>query len=331
MQPTLLFATVTGVMNETVRNLDATTAASWITSEEVQSWLVHKPLEILGTLLVALILHWALRKLIAKAADINIKKKPTRALSLVRSRGKEGTGRAAQALSDTQEQRRQARVRTLAAVGKSAAAIFVWVWAALAILTTLGINVTPLIASAGVVGVALGFGAQSLVKDFLSGIFMLIEDQYGVGDTIDVGEITGTVEDVSLRLTTLRDVNGTQWFVRNGEILRVGNFSQEYAVALINTPVALSANTDEAIAAVKRAVEAAVKEPAIADVILDEPTVDGINAIKVDHMLIRTRITTLPDQQWFVEREVGAAILDEMQASGIPYPRPHRVDYGSEA
>ncbi|WBT08222.1 mechanosensitive ion channel family protein [Corynebacterium sp. SCR221107] len=309
----------------------ATAAAHWLSSDTAQTWLVEKPLEIVGTLLVALILDRVLRKLISKAADININKRPTRiSLPFARSRsGNLNTQRAAEALSESHEQRRQARVRTLAAVGKSAAAIFVWVWAALAVLTTIGINVTPLIASAGVVGVALGFGAQSLVKDFLSGIFMLIEDQYGVGDTIDVGEVTGTVEDVSLRLTTLRDVNGTQWFVRNGEILRVGNFSQEYAVALINTPVALSANTDEAIAAVSRAVEAVTQRPEITDVLLEDPVIDGVNAVNVDHMLIRTRITTLPGQQWFVEREVGAAILGELRTAGIPLPRLRQVGDGT--
>ncbi|AKN59720.2 mechanosensitive ion channel protein MscS [Corynebacterium pseudotuberculosis] len=189
---------------------------------------------------------------------------------------------------------------TLAAVGRSAVSVVIWVWVGLAVLTYLGVNVTPVVASAGVVGVALGFGAQSLVKDFLSGIFMLIEDQYGVGDTIDVGDVVGTVEDVSLRLTTLRDIHGTQWFVRNGEILRIGNFSQDYAVALINIPIALDENASDAINAVTDAVNAAAQEPAINDVLLDSPTVDGVNSIGLDHMLIRTRVTTLPDQQWYV-------------------------------
>ncbi|MBP3088197.1 mechanosensitive ion channel family protein [Corynebacterium sp. sy017] len=292
---------------------------TWWESEKAQEWLVDKPISIVLTLLTALVLHWVLGKLINKAAQININKKPARvALSLFERTGSDSAGHA---LSATQEQRRQSRIRTLAAVGRSAAVIFVWAWACLSILDTLGINVTPLIASAGVVGVALGFGAQSLVKDFLSGIFMLIEDQYGVGDTIDVGEITGTVENVTLRLTTLRDVNGTQWFVRNGEILRVGNFSQEYAVALINTPVSLEADPQAAIETVKRAVAACATQPEIDKVLLAEPVVDGISSVNVDHVLIRTRVTTLPDQQWFVERELTAAIIKEMKQDGIAYPR----------
>mgnify|MGYP002651783288 CR=1 FL=1 len=107
----------------------------------------------------------------------------------------------------------------------------IWVWAALAVLSEIGVNVAPLIASAGVLGVAIGFGAQSLVKDFLSGIFMLLENQYGVGDTISVNGVEGTVEEMTLRVTTLRDIDGTLWYVRNGEIIRVGNMSQDHAVA----------------------------------------------------------------------------------------------------
>ena len=106
-------------------------------------------------------------------------------------------------------------------------------------LSELGVNVAPIIASAGILGIALGFGAQSLVKDFLSGIFMIFEDQYGVGDVVDLGEAIGTVEAVSLRVTRLRDVNGTVWYVRNGEILRVGNMSQNWARTVLDVGVGL--------------------------------------------------------------------------------------------
>lgn len=298
----------------------------WIASDPVQAWLVEKPFEIILALIGAVLLHVILLFVIRKIAKLNINKslRVQRALSSrLRSRGRrdqQSRSQATEAMVASQEERRQSRIRTLESVAKSAAGIFVWTWAIIAILTTIGVNVTPLLASAGVAGVALGFGAQSLVKDFLSGIFMLIEDQYGVGDTIDVGEVTGTVEDVSLRLTTLRDTNGTLWFIRNGEILRVGNFSLEYAVALINSPVSLKADTNEATEAVRRAVNAAIQRPEIAEVMLKDPAFDGINAIKVDHMLIRTRIEVLPGQQWFVEREIGTAILREFRKAGIPAP-----------
>ena len=114
--------------------------------------------------------------------------------------------------------------------------------AVLTIMATLGVPLAPLLASAGVGGVALGFGAQSLVRDFLSGIFMIVEDQYGVGDTIDTGEVIGQVEDVTLRVTRLRDRNGVTWYVRNGEIVRVGNQSQGWSNAAITVPFALDAD-----------------------------------------------------------------------------------------
>lgn len=170
------------------------------------------PIGIAIILVVASVAHWGLRRLIDNLCERNIEKggqSAPRFLPLGMMKAKAEDARS-EAMERTQEKRRVSRVRTLAQVGKSAVAIVVWVWAGLAILDKLGVNVAPLIASAGVVGVALGFGAQSVVKDFLSGIFMLLEDQYGVGDTIDVGdEIIGDVEDISLRLTTIRDMDGT--------------------------------------------------------------------------------------------------------------------------
>ncbi|WP_230624659.1 mechanosensitive ion channel family protein [Corynebacterium pseudotuberculosis] len=296
------------------------TVSSWLGSINTQEWLVERPIQIGVTILIGLIANWLLRKSITKAAQININKKPTKISSVLPLRGKANNKRPRRSA-----QRRQSRMLTLAAVGRSAVSVVIWVWVGLAVLTYLGVNVTPVVASAGVVGVALGFGAQSLVKDFLSGIFMLIEDQYGVGDTIDVGDVVGTVEDVSLRLTTLRDIHGTQWFARNGEILRIGNFSQDYAVALINIPIALDENASDAINAVTDAVNAAAQEPAINDVLLDSPTVDGVNSIGLDHMLIRARVTTLPDQQWYVTRELTARILTALQQNNIDTPYPEGI------
>lgn len=298
----------------------------WLASDQVQQWLVEKPFEIILTIIGAILLHAILVFVINKLEKMNIGKSLRVQSALAARLGRRNPGaaskrgQATEAMVATQEERRQSRIRTLSSVGKSAVAIFVWVWAVIAILTTVGVNVTPLLASAGVAGVALGFGAQSLVKDFLSGIFMLIEDQYGVGDWINVGEVEGTVEEVTLRLTTLRDNNGTLWYIRNGEILRIGNSSQEYAVAVINSPVSLKADTNEATEAVKRAVEQAIERPDIAELLLKEPEFDGVNAIKVDHMIIRTRLEVLPGQQWFVEREVGTAIIREFRKAGIPAP-----------
>jgi small conductance mechanosensitive channel len=122
--------------------------------------------------------------------------------------------------------RRRERALTMGSVLKSIAGAVIMGIAVITILAELGVNIAPILTGAGIVGVALGFGAQNFVKDFLAGIFMILEDQLGVGDEVDTGHATGTVEAVGLRVTRLHDDQGTIWYVRNGEILRIGNVSQ---------------------------------------------------------------------------------------------------------
>jgi small conductance mechanosensitive channel len=127
----------------------------------------------------------------------------------------------------------------LARVLSNVTTIVIWGAAFLAMAQVFGVNVWPLLASAGIVSIAIAFGAQDLVKDMISGLFMMVEDQYGVGDVIDVGEASGTVEDISIRTTRIRDDNGTLWHVPNGEIRRVGNMSQDWSRALLDIPLSL--------------------------------------------------------------------------------------------
>src|SRR3712207_2593896 len=124
-----------------------------------------------------------------------------------------------------------------------------------------GFNLGPLLASAGIVGVAIGFGAQSLVKDLIAGLFMLLEDQYGVGDTVDLGEATGVVETVGLRITTVRDARGVLWYIRNGEIVRVGNKSQGWAMVVIDIPIGF-VSSEQAVDVLRRAANAVAQDPA---------------------------------------------------------------------
>src|SRR5690606_34641322 len=180
-----------------------------------------------------------------------------------------------------------ARATTLGVVLRSLAGFVVWTIAVLTILGEIGINLGPLIAGAGLAGVALGFGAQSLVKDFLAGMFMLIEDQYGVGDVIDVGEASGTVEAVSLRTTRLRDVNGTVWHVPNGQILRVGNMSQQWARALLDVSVAYGTDLDEAQRLIKEVADEVWRDRRWVGLVLEEPEVWGVEDIGPDGITIR--------------------------------------------
>ncbi|OFK65650.1 mechanosensitive ion channel protein MscS [Corynebacterium sp. HMSC076G08] len=296
------------------------TVTRWWQTENMQSWLIDKPIGIALILIVAIIGSWLLRRLITKLADNSVKKgKLSSPLS-----PRKAHRTTDKVLEKTQEARRTSRIQTLAGVGRSAVAIFVWVWAVLAILDKLGVNVAPLVASAGVVGVALGFGAQALVKDFLSGIFMLMEDQYGIGDTIDLGNgVFGDVESISLRITTVRDIDGALWYVRNGEILQVANHSDRYSVARVQVPIALSNDPTRAVDVITTAAEEAARDSDIKDFILATPTVNGMSGLEVDHMSYRVSVKTLPGKQWDVQRAMQAKILTAMHAEGIttPYPR----------
>jgi small conductance mechanosensitive channel len=178
--------------------------------------------------------------------------------------------------------------------------------------------------------VALGFGAQSLVKDFLAGMFILIEDQYGVGDIVDVGElsatpVSGVVEAVSLRATRLRSVNGTVWHVPNGTILRVGNMSQQWARALLDVTVGYGADTDEAQAIIKRVADDVWQDPAWSGQVLEEPEVWGIEDLGADGVTIRLVVKTQPAEQFVVLRELRSRIKLALDDAGVEIPFPQRV------
>ncbi|HEX2262610.1 MAG TPA: mechanosensitive ion channel family protein [Pseudonocardiaceae bacterium] len=219
--------------------------------------------------------------------------------------------------------RRSQRARTIGSVLRSGTTFVVSGVAITLVLGELGINLGPIIASAGILGVALGFGAQNLVKDFLSGMFMMVEDQYGVGDIIDLGEATGTVEAVGLRVTTLRDVNGTVWYVRNGEVLRVGNSSQGYSVAVVDLPVGHDADIPETSELAGRtAIELTAEGSALADDVLEPPEVLGVESISPGGVTLRITTKVRAGRQWAVQRALLAGIKDAFADAGIPPPSP---------
>lgn len=203
-----------------------------------------------------------------------------------------------------EDQRRRQRAGTVRTVLNSALAVAVLAITVMSILNILGVPVGPMIASAGVVGVALGFGAQSLVKDLLSGLFMLIEDQYGAGDIIDVGPATGVVEEVGLRAVRLRSLDGTVWYVPNGEIQRVGNMTRLWSRALLEIRFAYDTDVEAARQAMFDAVEAARENPDVDAAILGEPEVPGIEVLAYNSVTIRLLLQVSPATQWTVSREV---------------------------
>jgi len=227
--------------------------------------------------------------------------------------------------SDNAAGRRVQRARTMGSVLKSVSSIVVFAIGILMVLPELGLNIGPLLASAGIIGVALGFGAQSLVKDFLSGIFMIFEDQYGVGDVVDVGEASGTVEAVTLRVTRLRDVNGTVWYVRNGEILRVGNMSQNWARTVLDVPVSYR----EDLARVRRVLQEVAhdlwEDEDFKGQVIEEPEVWGVESMTPEAVTVRVTMKTAPLQQWNVAREMRERVKARFDHEGITMPHPQRV------
>jgi small-conductance mechanosensitive channel len=225
-------------------------------------------------------------------------------------------------------ERRHQRVRALGSVLRSAASVTIFTVTGVVVLGDLGINIAPLLASASVVGVAIAFGAQNLVRDYVSGIFMLLEDQYGVGDVITVGSATGTVETVTLRITRLRDVNGIVWHIRNGTIEQVGNESQGWARAVIDFPVPYAADLATIRTMLTGAAETMWNEPSWRAVMLERPEVWGAQEVSSAEVTMRIVVKTAPLRQWEVEREMRArvkAVLDTADirpAEETPAPSP---------
>jgi small conductance mechanosensitive channel len=284
---------------------------SWLA--ESAGWLLAKPLNILAIVVVAVVVRVLLRRLIRRLTSGTGDGRVPLVLRPLRER-------APQTLASLVSERRSQRAKTIGSVLQSITSFVVWGIAVVLILGDLGFNLTPIIASAGVIGVAVGFGAQNLVKDFLSGIFMLLEDQYGVGDVVDLGEATGTVESVGLRVTTVRDYAGTVWYVRNGEVQRVGNSSQGFAVAVVDVPVRYTTDVNEALRLLTEVSEEAVSEEPMATDVLEPPKVLGVQGMTADNITLRLTVKVRPARQWATQRELFRRIMAVFEQDGIRAP-----------
>ncbi len=267
------------------------------------------PLVILVTLVAALVGRWLLIRAIRRASDLAVDRARRR---------REAQGASTEPLHLA---RYAARAATMGSLLRSLTNAVMAGLSVLTILATLGVPLTPLLASAGVGGVALGIGAQSLVRDYLAGIFMIVEDQYGVGDLVDLGEAIGTVEDVGLRVTRLRDGDGQVWYIRNGEIVRVGNQSQGWSTATLDIPVDSTEDSARVIEILSRVAAAVHADPDWAKVLLEEPRVVGVQSVEAGRMTIRIVAKTQPNQQGSVQRELLDRALHALKEAGIRGPR----------
>lgn len=287
------------------------TNVAWLA--ESSTWIIIKPLRILLILIVALLVRWIAHRMIRRLTRFNENGEVPVLLRPLRERVPTALQEATGLLSE----RRRQRAETIGSVLRNVVSITVFTLAIMLILGELGINLGPLLASAGIVGVALGFGAQSLVRDVISGMFMLVEDQYGVGDVVDLGEASGTVEAVGLRVTTLRDVHGVVWYVRNGEILRVGNRSQGWAQVVVDVPIGFSTPIDNAVTVIKEAAETLAQDPEWERELIGPPEVWGVEQITLDGATVRVAVKTVSDSQWKVGRELRRRLTERLTAEGI--------------
>ncbi len=288
--------------------------------------LIGKPLALLGLLLLGLVIRWVLHKLV----DRVVAGAEGGVLPASRFSRPGKASQQASARDMVTATRRVQRAKTMGDLLKSIiTGILVAIFGTM-MLSELGVNIAPIIASAGIIGLALGFGAQSLVKDFLSGIFMIFEDQYGVGDVVDLGEAIGTIEAVSLRVTRLRDLSGTVWYVPNGEIMRVGNMSQNWSRAVVDVGVGYG----EDLAHVKRVLADVAHDlwddEDFKGVVIEEPEVTGVEALAAESITLRVLLKTAPMQQWGVARELRQRIKARFDHEGIEIPLPQRVIWHRE-
>jgi moderate conductance mechanosensitive channel len=338
------------------------TSNSWLAASSY--WLIIKPFRIVLIILIALIVrylvHKAIRRLIrhtaygsvaraatAKAAadervaeavaegEPPVEVEPPPGIHVGTHYLRDATLAPIQRTIDANlfPERRQQRSEAIGSVLLSFASAAIFSVAFLMILSELGIQLAPLLASAGIAGIALGFGAQTLVKDLIAGLFMLLEDQYGVGDAVDVGEASGIVESVGLRITSIRDGRGVLWHVRNGEIVRVGNKSQGWSVGVLDVPVGF-AKVEDAIRILQDAGRAFADDPAWADDLIDPPAVLGVERVSVDGAVLRVTVKTTIEAQARVGRELrtrlttalGEAGMMDAMTAGRLYIRPSADD-----
>ena len=305
---------------------DGTSVCEWVfdntddneTAAKLADWLVGRPLQILVIVVIAWLtksiarwmIHRGVRRLMVPPSAV------TKGISAVR-------GTHTDTVADEIEiARRKARAQSLGAVVAGVVGVVIWVIAIFAIAGVLGVDLAPLLAGAGVAGVALGFGAQSLVRDCIAGLFMLLEDQYGIGDVVDLGAASGTVEHVSLRTTVLRGLDGTVWHVPNGEVRRVGNQSQLWSVAVVDVEVASDVDLGAARDHILRAAIEVCERPQWKSDVLEAPRVLGVESVGAQVVTIRLNVKTRPGRQWALQRALREGIKQVLDQEGIAHVAP---------
>lgn len=284
-----------------------------LTWESVGRWLLGDPLKVLLTLVLGVVTRWAAHRAITSAVHGSISRSEA-----TRARRDQKRGPAVSASVATERYRQ--RTLTMGSLLRSIATFVIATVTILTVLAIFSIPLAPLLASAGVGGVALGFGAQALVKDFLSGIFMILEDQYGVGDLVDTGEALGTVEEVTLRITRLRDHDGVVWYVRNGEIIRIGNRSQGWSTVMVDVPFSYREDVERVIGIIRAEVGKIDDDPHWHEVLREDLSVLGVESIAGGTITVRILARCAPDENWGIQREIRRRVKEAFDREGIAGP-----------
>jgi small conductance mechanosensitive channel len=283
----------------------ASTATDWFATFWDQ-W--HVAIRIALILVIALVLRWVLlfsvRRVVNRVANAPVPK-----LGVVANLANE--------ISPIAKARVVQRTKTMGSVLNNFITWTFVVFTVIMVLSELGVAIGALAAGAGLLGAGIGFGAQSLVKDLISGLFIVFEDQFGVGDSVNLGEISGTVEAVGLRVTQVRDVDGVLWYVRNGEILRVGNHSQGWSRAVIDVALDYKASVTEALAVIEKTAGRVVSEPHNTALVIASPEVWSVHSLSGDQVVIRLVQKTKAGASDEVARELRAQLKADLDAAGI--------------
>ncbi len=220
---------------------------------------------------------------------------------------------------------REKRARTIASLVRTVGTSLVLLIVVLMLFREVGVDITPLLAGAGVAGLAIGFGAQSLIRDVISGFFLLMEDQYHVGDVIRAAGVSGQVERMTLRMTIVRDLHGVVHFIPNGEIKVASNLTKEWSRAVVEVGVSYEEDADRVMRVLTEVGQTLADDETFGKLVLEPPQVLGVEALADSQVTIRMLVKTLPLKQWEVARELRRRIKARFDREGLRIPYPHRV------
>lgn len=278
-----------------MKDFFASLASAW---PAIRGWLLSTGIQIAITLVIGVLLTWLVGFLIKRAL------------------------RRTEAAETPEAIARAKRLKTVLGALRLLAGVVIWVIAGITILGQLEISIGPILAGLGVVGIAVGFGAQNLVRDFLGGIFIIVENQLRVGDVVRIGDAMGTVEALSLRITQVRGLNGHLFTVPNGEIKMVENMTFKWSRAIVKVGVAYRSNIEKVIEALHKAIEDLKSDETVGPYLIDTPEIKAIDDFAASSLDVALWIKTRPAQQWDVGRTARRYIKARFDEAGIEIPFP---------